>query len=799
MACNLAHFALHLLRSGRKLAPLVLILSACPVLSQSGDVLPQRLPQITGVQWNPVAAGGTQCAIGTGFGDLPGLISFNGAGVTPSQWSDTQVCFVIPPDTATGTASLLITIDDLAASVLFTVTAAPSMNGVNPFAGAGMAVTISGANFDTAQNGSKVRIAGQDMQIAGWSDTQIVAIVPPKLAPNSYTLNVTIRGFTATTSLKIVARPEIFFVLTDPVGITGTECVWGVGFDTVPGVIILNGTVLSPSSWSLFQACFAVPANIAAGTVSLQVMNAAGASNVINFVVTTAVPAISNVTPAGAGPGEPVAISGTNFGDFQADSLFQIQGQNFTVTRWSNTQIVGTVPFGIATGVPGSVDVTVHGVTVSAALAVVNPSLDADILNRIAGVDAVRIGNNIQTLANFGTRNSCSDNSGGTQGIGAARDFIYGQFSSLPGMRVSFVNFTVCNANPIQDVIAWIPGSGHPNRLIVIGGHYDSRTLIFSDGTSPAPGANDSGSQTAAVLEAARVLAGRSYDATIVFAAWAGEEQGLLGSGAFLFNLRALFPDGVVEFNLNCDIVGGDNTVNTAANLLQFRLFSPGTPRETSSTAVGSTDNTSPSRLIMHYIGDWGSRYVPEMSMLPNLREDRPNRGSDHESFIANSIPGVRFIETVETLAHQHNPNDRFDFVTPAYTARITRVVAATAAALAQAPTPPRSFRATMAGDGTITATWLSPFSGPSADHFAIAARPVTENFYHQRVQVSPSQNSAQVRMEDLGIAPGVSFFISVSAVDAFGHESPFGYPEYRCTPTFCTLPAGALNVTATR
>jgi Zn-dependent M28 family amino/carboxypeptidase len=79
-------------------------------------------------------------------------------------------------------------------------------------------------------------------------------------------------------------------------------------------------------------------------------------------------------------------------------------------------------------------------------------------------------------------------------------------------------------------VIAWKLGEGHPERLIFVGGHYDSRTLNVTDGTSPAPGANDSGSQTSLVLEAARVMAAESFDATPVFVAFAGEEQGLVGS-----------------------------------------------------------------------------------------------------------------------------------------------------------------------------------------------------------------------------------------------------------------------------
>jgi hypothetical protein len=52
---------------------------------------------------------------------------------------------------------------------------------------------------------------------------------------------------------------------------------------------------------------------------------------------------------------------------------------------------------------------------------------------------------------------------------------------------------------------------------------------------------------------------------------------------------------------------------------------------------------------------------------------------------------------------------------------------------------------------------------------------------------------------QDLGIPPATAYYVSISAVDAAGHESLYAYPEYRCDPTnTCSQPADALNVTAT-
>jgi Fibronectin type III domain len=245
--------------------------------------------------------------------------------------------------------------------------------------------------------------------------------------------------------------------------------------------------------------------------------------------------------------------------------------------------------------------------------------------------------------------------------------------------------------------------------------------------------------------------------------------------------------------------VGGDNTANDLAALQQFRLYSPGTPREISS-GDGTADDTSPSRGLMRHIGHWGATYVPAMAMLPRLREDRPNRGSDHKSFIAKGVPGVRFIDANENLAHQHSPNDLIPYLTPSYTASLARVVAASAASLARASTPPRSMTAQRLSSSSVRLRWTEPASGPPVDHYVISARSLTENLYRTRFVVAGDATSATVSVPgDLGIPSGTSYYVSVAAVDAAGHESLYAYPEYRCSSSSCRVPRGSLDVTATR
>jgi len=499
----------------------------------------------------------------------------------------------------------------------------------------------------------------------------------------------------------------------------------------------------------------------------------------------------------------------------------------------------------------------------------VGPGLDKKVAHLVNRVDAERIQDTVERLAGFGTRNSCSDTAGPDRGVTPARDFVFKRFSQIKGLQVKLDPFFHgnCPTAPTFNVLAWLPGTTHPERLVIIGGHYDSRTINVLDTTSDAPGADDSAAQTANVLEIAKALSHERHPDTLVFIAFSGEEQGLFGSGSIAAkivnpantDLPDLFKTAKTVAMLNNDIPGGDNFVNGPAELQQFRLYAAGTPREIGSLAPdGTPDNTSPSRGLMRYVASWGVPYVPSMQMLAKLRNDRPGRSSDQRSFTNNAVPAVRFIETKECspspfdnsgctinpanglctaanpspyaslpaddprrscllfdflptdvnkvgpIAHQHSPFDQPQFVTAEYAARIAKIMAATASTLARAPLSP-TFPKDAAGNfvlpsGNATAgvalTWTPP-TGDAVHHYVIAARTTTENFYRQRV--STRATARAVTPADLGLPAGQSFFVSVAAVDAKGHESLFAYPEFRCDATACVIPPGALAVTAAK
>src|SRR5262249_6258899 len=100
--------------------------------------------------------------------------------------------------------------------------------------------------------------------------------------------------------------------------------------------------------------------------------------------------------------------------------------------------------------------------------------------------------------------------------------------------------------NRTANVVATLRGTVNPEIVYVVSSHYDS--------VEAGPGADDDSSGTAALLEAARVLAGHPQPATIVFASFTGEESGLLGSREFV--RRAVAAHTHVAGALNNDMIG---------------------------------------------------------------------------------------------------------------------------------------------------------------------------------------------------------------------------------------------------
>lgn len=343
--------------------------------------------------------------------------------------------------------------------------------------------------------------------------------------------------------------------------------------------------------------------------------------------------------------------------------------------------------------------------------------LDPKIQKIVSEISADRIAEIEKKLEGFETRNTLSDPTQPNRGIGAARQWIFDQFKSYsPRLQVSFDTHTIPQGGRIwkevelRNVVAVLPGKMQQaaSRWIMITGHYDSLNLrvppeLRNDPAKAAeivaPGVTDDGSGTACVMECARVLSQYEFDATLVFVAFAGEEQGLIGARAMAKRLKE--KSQAVQAVLNNDIIGSELSGNGVIDNRRVLVFS-------------DDPNDSPSRQIARYVKRIGERYYPEMTVDLIFRYDRFGRGGDHTAFNQEGFAGVRITTPNENFANQHTPTDTFANTSPSYAAKVTRINAAAAAEMAMAPRSPVVSRQAQAA--TTGASGSSPASqAPSA------------------------------------------------------------------------------------
>ncbi|MDQ3754786.1 MAG: M20/M25/M40 family metallo-hydrolase, partial [Acidobacteriota bacterium] len=344
---------------------------------------------------------------------------------------------------------------------------------------------------------------------------------------------------------------------------------------------------------------------------------------------------------------------------------------------------------------------------------------DPQIGQMLRAVDARNIELTIRKLVSFGTRNTLSAQDNPARGIGAARDWLRDEFQKIAAtsggrMTVELQGYTqevdpkvprVKTPTRITNVVATLKGTQPASvaRMYVVSGHYDSMCTNPSDAECDAPGANDDASGTAAVLEMARVMAPYQFDATIVFMAVAGEEQGLLGS--IYFAEQAKQKNLNIEGMLTNDIVGNTLGGNGVRDRRSVRVFSEGvpsteTPEEAAVRRGTGGENDSPSRQLARYIEAIGELYVPGFDVRLIYRQDRYLRGGDHKPFFERGFAAVRFTEPNEDYTHQHQNvrtengkiyGDLPEFVDFAYIAQVARVNCAALATLARAPAKPKA------------------------------------------------------------------------------------------------------------
>ena len=401
-----------------------------------------------------------------------------------------------------------------------------------------------------------------------------------------------------------------------------------------------------------------------------------------------------------------------------------------------------------------------------------NPKVD-EIVNSIS---EERIADILKKLESFETRNLYSEPIRENFGIQAARDWISEQFKSYsPRLKVYFDCYHLKQQGrrlfkdiELCNVVAVLPGKDEEakERIYIVNAHYDSvarsadGSFHYDDVNTPAPGVNDDGSGVAAILEMARVMSQYQFEATIYFVAFAGEEQGLVGSSLFAQKMKKEGKNiaGVITLDLIGNIEGGNGYIDNK----RVRVFSSETP-------------SSPSQELAIYIKRIGERYFPDRIFDLIFRIDRFGRGADHIPFLLEEFPAARIMDANENYSRQHTTEDTFENMSLPYCAANTKIAAACLASLAWAPPAPRvvnerNYPTLSRGESGYDAhlQWQMPFEVDDLAGYKIFIKKTTSPFWEKEVTLGLGKVN-ELLIKNFSIDNNV---FGIAAVDQEGNES---------------------------
>jgi hypothetical protein len=330
----------------------------------------------------------------------------------------------------------------------------------------------------------------------------------------------------------------------------------------------------------------------------------------------------------------------------------------------------------------------------------------------------------------------------------------------------------------LGNVVATLKGTDvNDNRIFLISGHLDNMRTNVMDSTLEAPGANDDGSGSAAVIECARIMSKHRFSATIIFVTVSGEEQGLLG--AAYTAAKAKKENWNIEAVLNNDIMGSNNSSET--NIIDnthIRVFSEGLPAfETEKNAKQirqfGLENDGRSRQLARYVKETGERYVENIDVVMVYRNDRFLRGGDHTPYVENGFTAVRITEMNENYYHQHQDvrkengiqyGDLPEFMDFEYLRKNTAINLSTLANLAKAPTMPEEVQIDTKKLGNFTyLSWKTSKAGKPKGYYVLM-RETTSAVWQKKFFTSDLEMKLPYSKDN--------YFFAVQSVNDTGNES---------------------------
>ena len=271
-------------------------------------------------------------------------------------------------------------------------------------------------------------------------------------------------------------------------------------------------------------------------------------------------------------------------------------------------------------------------------------STDEPIIEIIQNLDDDLILGYLEDITDFGPRVT------GSNACQQAGEYIYNEFESY-GLEARYADWSYSSysGNNIEGTLYGINETS--DDIYIICAHYDS--------VSGSPGADDDGSGTAAVLAAAYLMSQYTFNHTIRFVAFDGEEQGLLGSYEYAEE-SSNNGDNIVAA-LNGDMIGYAENPTQASYIKIYE----------NSASEWITDFTEDvSQLYYDYI---------ELEIVPS----GPAYNSDHASFWDFGYHAIMYHE-YEFNQYYHSSQDTIENMNVNYSTRVSRLMTATLGELAE-------------------------------------------------------------------------------------------------------------------
>lgn len=420
---------------------------------------------------------------------------------------------------------------------------------------------------------------------------------------------------------------------------------------------------------------------------------------------------------------------------------------------------------------------------------------DSEIEKMVGEVSKDSLRSYITQLVSFHTRNTLSTQTDPKQGIAAARLWVLNKFNEFAkqsnGRLTAFIDTTTYKKDGrrvnrdiiLGNVVATLKGTDpNDDRILIISGHLDNMRSNVMDSTGFAPGANDDGSGTSAVIECARVMSKHTFPVTVIFVAVSGEEQGLLGS-TYMAE-KAKKENWNIEAVLNNDVVGSNNSSETnIINNTKVRVFSEAlsvsdTGRVLARIRSLGLENDGRARQLARYVKETGERYADNLEVVMIYRQDRFLRGGDHMPYIQRGFTAVRITEMNENFYHQHQDvrtengiqyGDLPDYMDFEYLRKNTCMNLSTLTNLAKAPSMPQEVKLEVRRLTNYTdLSWKAPKSGKVKGYYVLM-RETTSAFWQKKYFTTDTKMELPYSKDN--------YFFAVQAVTNDGNESLAAVP----------------------